>query len=135
MNHGSCHGELLLHAVRIVGDQLLGLIGELHEVEQFGRTLGGGYSVEAVHAAREVEELRTGQATEQRHAFGDDADLPLHLNRIFLQIKAEDFDSPGAWREQPGEHFDGGGFARAVGAEEAKELSGGDAQFDIVDRN
>ncbi len=39
---------------------------------------------------------------------------------------------PGTGREQPGEHLDGGGFPRAIGAEEAEELSGGDAQVDVV---
>ena len=40
---------------------------------------------------------------------------------------------PGTGREQPSQHFDGGGFSRAVGAEEAEELSGRDAQVDAVD--
>ena len=49
-----------------------------------------------------------------------------------VEIEAENFDAPGGGREQAGEHLDGGGFARAVGAEEAEELSGRDAQVDAV---
>jgi hypothetical protein len=125
--------QLFLHAVGIVGDQFLGLIGELHEVEQLGGALGGGGAVQAIHASGEVEELGAGEAAEQRHAFGDDADLALDVYGIGVEIETENFDSPGTGREQPGEHLDGGGFSRAVGAEEAEELSGRDAQVDAVD--
>ena len=50
-----------------------------------------------------------------------------------VEIDAENFDAAGAGREQAGEHFDGRGFAGAVGAEEAEELSRSDAQIDAVD--
>ena len=62
--HGGGERQLLLHAVGIVGDQFLRLIGELHEVEQLGGALGGGIAVEAVHASGEAEELSAGEATE-----------------------------------------------------------------------
>ena len=40
VNYGGSEGQLFLHSVRIVGDQFFGLVGELHEVEQFGGALG-----------------------------------------------------------------------------------------------
>ena len=40
---------------------------------------------------------------------------------------------PELGASRPGQHLDGGGFSCAVGAEEAEELSGGDAQVDVVD--
>ena len=39
----------------------------------------------------------------------------------------------GTGREEAGEHLDGGGFACAVGAEEAKKLAGFDGEIDVVD--
>ena len=92
----------------VIGDQLLGLIGKLHEIEQFGGSLGRGHAVQSVHAAREVQELGSSEPSEERHAFGDDADLPLHLHRMRRQIESENFNSSCAGRKQTGEHFDGG---------------------------
>src|SRR3984893_14938151 len=56
MNYGRRHRQLLLHAVRIVCDQLLRLIGKLHEVEQFRAALRRGFAVESVHAPRKIKE-------------------------------------------------------------------------------
>ena len=97
VNDGGGHGQLFLHAVRVVGDQLLGLVGELHEFEQFGGAFGGGLAVEAVHASGEAEELGAGEAAEQRHAFGHDADLALDFDRVRVEIEAEDFDAFPKW--------------------------------------
>src|SRR3984957_9506633 len=65
MNHGRCQRELLLHAVGVVGDELFGLVRELHEIEQLGGAPGGGYPVEAIHSSGETEELSTGETSEQ----------------------------------------------------------------------
>src|SRR5579863_1466009 len=133
VNYGGGHGQLFLHAVGIVGDEFLGLVGELHEVEQFGGTLGGGFAVQAIHASGEVQEFGSGEAAEQRHAFGDDADLPFDFYGTDVEVESEDLDLPGTGREQSGEHLDGGGFPCAVGAEEAEELAGRHLQVDAVD--
>ncbi|GGS69694.1 hypothetical protein GCM10010176_010330 [Nonomuraea spiralis] len=37
--------------------------------------------------------------------------------------------------EDPGDHGDRGGLARAVGAEQAVRLAGGDGEADVVDRD
>src|SRR5579859_2417000 len=51
------------------------------------------------------------------------------------QIDPENLNAPRAWSEQPGEHLDGGGFARAIGAEETEELAGRNAQVHAIDGN
>src|ERR1700683_2354334 len=55
MNNGAGHCQFLLHTVRVVGDESFRLIGELHEIEQFGGALASGFAVEAVHAADEIQ--------------------------------------------------------------------------------
>ena len=92
-------------------------------------------AIEAVHASGEAEELGAGQTAEQRHAFGHDTDLAFHFDRMSVEIEAEDFDASGTGRKQSGEHLDGGGLSCAVRAEETEELSGRDAQVDVVDGN
>ena len=64
MNHGCSHGQLFLHAVRVIRHQRLRLCGEFHEIEQLGSTLRGGVSVQAIHASGEIQELGTRQAPE-----------------------------------------------------------------------
>src|ERR1700751_639649 len=73
-------GQFLLHAMRVIGNELLGLVGELHEIEEFGGALGGGLTIEAVHAADKIQILRAGEPSEEGHAFGYDADLALDFD-------------------------------------------------------
>ena len=133
VDDGGGQREFFLHAVGEVGDQLLVLVGEAHEIEQFGSPLGGGGFIEAVHAADEAEIFAGGEAAEERHAFGHDADLAFEFGGVFGEVGAEDADRSGGGREQAGEHLDGGGFAGAVGAEEAEELPGLHGEVHVVD--
>ena len=93
---------------------------------------GGGGGVEAVHAADEAEVFGCGEAAEEGEAFGDYADLAFDLDGVGGGIEAENLDAAGGRGEEAGEHLDGGGFAGAVGAEEAEELTGGDAEVDVL---
>src|ERR1700732_1625480 len=45
MNHRSRHGELLLHAMGVIGHEFFWLICELHEVEQLDGPLGGSFAI------------------------------------------------------------------------------------------
>lgn len=87
------------------------------------------------HAADEGEVFPRGEVVEQREVLGHHADAALHLERAarIAHVLAEDADAAAAGCEQAGEHFDGGGFARAVGAEEAVEAARGDAEAELVD--
>ena len=133
VNDGGGEGQFLLHAVRVVGDQGFRLIGELHEVEEFHRALGRDVPAEAVHVADEIQIFGAGETAEKRDALRHDTDLTLHFDWIIGEIDPENFHAAGRRREEAGEHFDRGGFAGAVGAEEAEELAGGDAKVHIVD--
>jgi glyoxalase family protein len=133
VDDGGGEGEFFAHAMGVVGDELFGLVGEAHELEEFGGALGGGGFVEAVHAADEVEVFAGGEFAEESHAFGDDADMAFDVDGIVEEVFAEDLDGAGGGSEEAGEHFDSGGFAGAVGTEEAEELAGFDDEIDVVD--
>ena len=132
VDDGGGEGEFFLHAVGVVGDEFFGFAGEAHEVEEFGGAGGGGGGVEAVHASDEAEVFGGGEAAEEGEAFGDDADLALDFDGVGDGVEAEDLDGAGGGSEQAGEHLDGGGFAGAVGAEEAEELAGSDGEVDVL---
>jgi hypothetical protein len=133
VNDGSGESEFFLHAVGEVGDEFFCFAGERHELEELGGAGGGSGGVEAVHAADEGEVFGCGETAEEGEAFGDDTDLALDFDGVGSGVEAENLDAAGGWRKQAGEHLDGGGFAGAVGAEEAEELAGGDGEVDILD--
>ena len=133
VDDGGGERELALHAVGEIGDKLFAVVGEAHEVEEFFGSGARGIGVEAVHAADKGEVFGRGETAEKRHALGDDTDLALERDGVLREVFAEDFDAAGGGGEQAGEHLDGGGFACAVGAEEAEELAGCDGEVDAVD--
>ena len=92
------------------------------------------FAIEAVHAADEAQVFRGGEAAEKREAFGDDADLALDFEGMGGEVEAEKLDVARGGREQPGHHFDGGGFAGSIGSEEAEELTRSDVEGDVIDR-
>ena len=47
-------------------------------------------------------------------------------------VQAADGRASGSWLQQTAQHPDGGGFARAVGAEEAEDLAALDVQVDMI---
>ena len=59
--------------------------------------------------------------------------MALDFDGVGEEVLTEDLDGAGGGREEAGEHLDGGGFAGAVGSEEAEELAGLDVEIDVVD--
>src|SRR5438876_3672792 len=59
--------------------------------------------------------------------------MGLDLEFLFGQAEAEDFDRATIGGNQAGEHPDGGGLARAVGAEEAEEGATRDFEIHAID--
>src|SRR5271168_342859 len=123
VDHSSGERQFFLHAVRIVGDDGFGAVGELHEFEQlFGAPARGG-AVESIHAANKIEILGTGQAFEKPHAFGDDTDLTLYFDGVRGKIQAQKLNAARTWRQQTGQHLDSCGFSGTIGTEKTEKLS------------
>ena len=89
-----------------------------------------------IHPADEGEILARRQVVEQgeilRHHADPAFDLAGGVGRG--QVGAQNPHRAAAGRQQAGEHLDGGGFARAVGAEKTEELPRFDAQIKSVHR-
>ena len=132
MNDSGGHRELLLHAMGIISDERLRPIAELHEIEKLGGALRRRLAIEAVHAAHKIEVFGTGETAEERQAFGNNADLPLHRDGILFKIDSQDSNPAFGGSQQAGEHFDCGGFAGAIRSEETKKLAGGDIHLNVV---
>src|SRR5207302_4591707 len=61
-------------------------------------------------------------------------DSPPHLGRLLRQFVPADANTAGRRRESGGEDRDGGGLARAVGAEQGEEFACLYSKADAVDR-
>jgi hypothetical protein len=48
------------------------------------------------------------------------------------EVQPEKLHAAGGWHEQPRQHFDGGGFAGAIGTQKAEELSRGHLKVDAI---
>jgi hypothetical protein len=125
--------QLLAHAVRVTRHQLARVLGKLHRRQQLAPAVGGVRARQAVHAADEAQVLLAGQPFEQVQTVGNDADAAFDRDRIADDVVAQHQRAPLRWRQQPGEDVDGGGLARAVGAEEPEERAFGHAQRQRID--
>jgi hypothetical protein len=68
---------------------------------------------------------------ERRH-FGKVTGALLDFERLFQHVEPGDSSFSRGWREKAGKHAHGGGFAGAVGAEEAHNLALLDLKRDVV---
>ena len=73
--------------------------------------------------------LADGEVAEVRGALGDDADARAPLAQGALRVLAEHADRPAVGAPQALEDLDGGGLARAVGAEQGEDGSGAHGQI------
>jgi hypothetical protein len=122
--------QLLLHAVAVILDELAALGGELHGLEQLGRSPGRDEPVEPVELPLDAKHLASGEALEEGQAVRDDADSPLHGETVPREVGAQDAGLPAGGAKQPGEHLHGGALPGAVRPQEAVEGPGRDAQVD-----
>ena len=134
-DQGRGQGELLFHPVGELEREFLLLVRQVHHVQQLVATRADGSRGQQIHAANEGEVFAGGQIVEQREVFRHYADAALDLQRAprVTHVLAQQAHCARARRQQPGKHLDGGGLARAVGAEKAIEPSRLDAQTELVD--
>ena len=135
MNQRAREREFFLHAVRVLNDQLLRIVLQLHQLEQLFRALRDLCAAEAVHASGEREHLRAGEAFEEVEVFRHDADSSFHFHRLLGDIEVEYAQAAAGRREQPREHLDRGRLPRAVRSEKSEETAATYFQVDMIDRD
>src|ERR1700723_2548839 len=133
MDYGCGEGQLLLHAVRKIGHQLFGLVGQIHKLQQLFGTVVGGFAIQPIHASDKAKVLSGSESTEKRHSFRHHTDLPLQVEGTGSEALPQNLNPPGAGFEQASEHLDGGGLPCSVRTEKAEELARSNAEGEIVD--
>ncbi len=91
-------------------------------------------AAQAVQAREVVEQLAPGQARVEAGGVGEEAEPPPHRQRIGRHVDAGDARAPARRRQDPRQDPQRGGLAGAVGAEQAVDLAGRDAEREIGDR-
>ena len=103
------------------------------EPEPFDHRARGGARIgHAVDAADEFEIFPHRQVVVQAEALGHVADVALDLVRFGADVETETAPGAGIRGEQPAQHPDGRGLARAVGAEKAVDLAAFDLHRQVV---
>ncbi|CAM5527602.1 hypothetical protein SSTU70S_03289 [Stutzerimonas stutzeri] len=124
-------------ALEALGQCLDGLAEHLLQLHLRDRRLDPlalGRATETAHLGDEFEEAAHAHVAITGRAFGQIADLALGLQRLRLDVVAEDAGAAGGRREEAGQHLHGGGLAGAVRAEKAQHLARLDAERQGIHR-
>jgi hypothetical protein len=118
--------HLLPHPLRVDADALVGrrrvqphLVQEVEELQ--ARVVGVPRQ-----RAEVLQVLETGEIPVEHHRLGDVGQVLLGLEGMLRHVDAVDACRAGRWLHEVEEEIDGRRLARAVGAEEAEDVSGKD---------
>ena len=99
-----------------------------HGVDLFG----GRFCGEVAELGDHGEVLVASEVGVEEGLFGDVAHAPLVGREVFADGPAFKADLAEGRLDEAGDHFDGGGFAGAVGAEIAGDLAGEGGEADVL---
>ncbi len=121
--------QALLHPIGIGLHAIVFPPGQAHQLQQLRDAPAGILRIEAVQLGKITQVIQAAQAGIQAPAAPKGEANPMaHLARVFDQVHAEDAGLPAGGEQQCGKHFDRGGFAGAVRADEAEQLAGLDGE-------
>src|SRR5712691_797690 len=126
-------GGFLLHAGGKLVTAAVAEAVHVQAVEDFVEALFEGGFIKTVEAPEVFDELLGGEAGIKRGGGGKKADVGAHFLGMLDDVVAADEGGAVGGFQDGGEHAQGGGFAGAVGAEQAVDAAGLAAETDIVD--
>jgi len=130
---GACNLDALGEAAGELVGEGSSLVGEQELLKQSIGALGGVGAGVAEVAAVEVEVLKNRAGAIEGVVLGDDADVAAGDGGGLDDVNASDAYLAVGREDAGGAHADGGGFAGAVGAEEAKDAAFRDFQAHALD--
>ena len=127
--------EATRQAARELAGAELGKVAQAHKVDRLVHQRAAALTVVNVEAAEIVDALAHRKLVEHRHPLRHHADAALEVIAGGRHGFAEQLDGAFVVGKQLQNTVDGRGLARAVGAQQAKDLAGGDAQVKVVERD
>ena len=113
--------DALLHAGGVGADEAVALLVEPDVAERFSGAFARGGGGEPGHAAHVGHEVSGGHIYRKAVVLGEVADEFADLERMRECVDAQDFYRTARWGEEAEEDADEGGFAGAVGADQADD--------------
>ena len=113
----------------------LGKVAQPDKVDRLVHQRAAALAVADVKAAEIVDVLAHRELVEHRNLLRDHADATLEVITRGRHGLAEQLDGAFVVGKQLQNAVDGRGLARAVGAQQAKDLAGSDAQVKVVERD
>lgn len=127
--------EAARQAARELAGAELGKVAQPDKVDRLVHQRAAALAVVDVKAAEIVDVLAHRELVEYRHLLRHHADAALEVVAGGCHGLAEQLDGAFVVGKQLQDAVDGRGLTRAVGAQQAKDLAGGDAQVKVVERD
>ena len=127
--------EATRQAARELAGAKLGKVAQAHKVDGLVHQRAAAFAVVDVETAEIVDILAHGEFVEHCHLLRHHTDAALEVVAGGRHGLAEQLDGALVVGEQLQDAVDGRGLARAVGAQQAKDLAGGDAEVKVVKRD
>lgn len=127
--------EATRQAARELAGAELGKVAQPDKVDRLVHQRAAVLAVVDVEAAEIVDVLAHRELVKHRHLLRHHADAALEVVAGGRHGLAEQLNGAFVVGKQLQNAVDGRGLARAVGAQQAKDLAGGDAQVKVVERN
>ena len=108
-------------------------VAEAEAVDEGSGAVADGGAVEAIECAVVFEFFDEGEVFVVSGVFGDESDAGADGVGLCGDGESVDGCGAGGGSEQAAEHTYGGGFAGAVGTEEAEDFSSGDGEGEVLD--
>ena len=133
MQHAPGNVERPPHAPGQGGNLGVAPFAQVEQLQQFVAALANGGARQVAQHPGKAQVFVHRQRAVQGRLLEHQADLAAHRHALPEDIVASHVCLSFRGARQGGQHVDGGGFAGAVGAEQAEELAGGNGELQPVD--
>ena len=133
VDDGLGQADALAIAFGELADELLADVAQGAAADDFAHFPGDIVGGDALELAGEAEVLVDLHFRINGRCFGQVADALLDLHGVLQHVESSDVGSTRGWRQEARQDAHRGGFAGAVGAEKADDLSFFDLERDVVD--
>ena len=133
MDEDSGQAQALLHTAAEVSGQVVALLGEADQLEDFLNFFGPMRALHLIAGAKEIEILDDEHILVDAESIGHIADQAANLIALFVNIIAVNAGCARGRPQEKGEYFQGGRFAGAVAADEAENIAPGHLKVQAIE--
>ena len=133
VNEGAGEQDFFRHARGVVGNIFVGGFFQAERVKEFADAGGEVGFGDAAEGTKVLKIFFPGEAVEDREAVGKQPHGGFGGDGVMPHVKTADYCLAGVGAQKPGGHVEHGGFACAVGANDAEDAAAGNGEVEVVD--